>query len=155
MPSTVAQIKYVNPARDGYKPSIKTEDGQTYGCKEEKLSLFEKGRTYKIEYSERSFNGKTYRNVESAAPVETGIPSQNPPQTGAASPGALATPPQSGNSEQIFVCALLKEGIRSGHIKIEKASLWEATNLFRGLWRASFGTNTFTASDAGGRMMRG
>jgi hypothetical protein len=145
MPSTTAVVKYVNPARDGYKPSIKTEDGQTYGCKEEKLSLFEKGRTYKIEYSERSFNGKVYRNVESAAPVEMGSMSQ----AGAASPSTSMLPPGNGKDEQIFVCALLKEGIRCGQVKIEKISLWEATNLFRGLWRASFGNaNTFTASEA-------
>lgn len=145
MPSTIVTIKYVNPARDGYKPSIKGEDGSTFGCKEEKLSLFEKGRTYKIEYSERSFNGKTYRNVESAAPVEAA----NTSQTGAASPSTSMPPPGNGKEEQIFVCALLKEGIRSGQVKIEKASLWAATNLFKGLWRASFGnTNTFHASEA-------
>ena len=152
MPSMIVTIKYVNPARDGYKPSIKGEDGSTFGCKEEKLALFEKGRTYKIEYSERSFNGKTYRNVESAAPVETGMA---PSQTGAAPPSVLGHQ-GNGKDEQIFCCALLKELIRSGEIKNDKRQLWDATNMLRGLWRATFGdTNTFHASEAQQRTARG
>jgi len=43
---------------------------------------------------------------------------------------------------------LLKEAIRGGHVKLDKRELWDATNMFMGLWEATFGGGgTFRASE--------
>jgi len=158
MATTVAQIKYVNPARDGYKPSIKTEDGQSFGCKDHQLAIFERGQTYRIEYSERTFNGKVFKSVESAAPVEMGGGGSS--QTGAASPGAkgngykTSTSPE--DSERMFVCSLMNAFIQAGKIEPEQGRVITAVNVLRGAYARTFGSsNTFLASEAGGRRANG
>lgn len=165
MPTTTAIIKYVNPAKDGRKPSVKTEDGVTYQCKDHQIALFQQGRTYKIEYSgEREFNGKTYRNVESAAPVETaGLGSGASSSTGAASPSMAShqghgyktsTSPE--DSERMFVCSLMNAFIQAGKIEPEQGRVITAVNVLRGAYRATFGsTYTFHASDVQQRTARG
>ena len=64
MPSATVTVRYVNPPKDGGKRgSIKTVDDEFYGVWPETFHLFEPGRTYRIEYSEKDIGGRTLRNV--------------------------------------------------------------------------------------------
>jgi hypothetical protein len=149
MPNIRMTVKYVNPPKAGKnRGSIKGADDSFLGVFADKLHLFEAGKTYDIEYLEQSVNGVVYKNVKSATAIEGGT-------TTAAASASIPRESNGGygnvnKDEQIFVCALLKELIASGSIKYDKRELWEATNLLRGLWGATFGsTNTFVASEAG------
>lgn len=66
MPVTTVTVEYVNQPKPGRKQgSIKTASGQYIGVWPEKLSAFQPGGTYEIEYdSETGQNGKTYHQLK-------------------------------------------------------------------------------------------
>jgi hypothetical protein len=150
MPVKTITLKFVNPPKDNFKASIVGIDGARYTCKPEHIPLFRVGGTYTIETKEGTYNGKPYQTVLSATAVEATAP-QRPSSTAATSAPVPCTPGTGGElrDEQIFVCALLKEAIRANLVPIDKDSLTSAIKHIRAGYRAGFGSNTFTASEAG------
>ena len=65
MATATVTVKFVNQPREGKKKgNIKTADGQQYGVWADKLSQFQPGKTYEIEYESEEWQGKTYHNVK-------------------------------------------------------------------------------------------
>lgn len=97
---TILTVKYVNPPKEGSKRgSIKTIDDEFYGVWPETMHVFEPGQTYDVEYSERTSEGRTYRNVKSArlkSLVSAAIPVASVP----------AASPQLSNAEWRLIVAL-------------------------------------------------
>ena len=64
------KVQYINQPRPGKKlGSVKTEDGRYFQVWPDKLSSFQPGGTYEVEYESSQFNGKTYDKVTSIAAV--------------------------------------------------------------------------------------
>jgi hypothetical protein len=59
-------VQYVNPPKEGKKPSIKTTDGRYFNVDADALSAFAAGSTYEIESESWDFKGKTYHKIKSA-----------------------------------------------------------------------------------------
>ncbi len=158
MPNTIVTVKYCNPATDSYKANIRDTEGRIFGCKD-KLDLFEVGKTYRIEYSEKSYNGKTYCNVQSATPIlaADAVPATTAKANGSGNGGNAYRETCAKDAERMFVCATLVAMIRAGEVKNDKRQLWEAVNMLKGLWHAGFADgNTFMASEAAaGKQARG
>lgn len=88
MPQATVTVRYVNPPKDGGKRgSIKTIDDEFYGVWPETFHLFEPGRTYHVEYSERTQDGRTFRNVKKVTPANS--PAAPLPVISTASPKTL------------------------------------------------------------------
>ena len=126
------------------RSAVITTEGRRLGVwtdKMGKLDLVE-GGTYEVETQSKEFNGKTLTNIVNAkrieAPLQPADPVVPPPR-----------PSGNGQSEQIFVVALLKSLIEAGEVKNDKKELWETTKMLRGLWAHTFGPAIFTPSDAG------
>jgi hypothetical protein len=146
MPTMTMTVKYVNPPKAGkQRGSIKGTDDQILGVFADKLSLFEPGSTYEIEYTETVSSGVTYRNVKSASAVAAA-----PAASSASAPAHNTYRETSANdAKRMFVCANLSALIRAGEVKNDKASLWNATQLLCSLWDHTFGdVGTFRASEA-------
>ncbi len=130
-------ISFVNPAKPGKtNGSIKTKDDQLYGVKPDMLSLFQPKGTYDVEFTERQFNGQTYKTVTSVKPV------QDTPQQQASS-GAIAGGKYGATdmvtAERIFVCGALNAAISGGHTDLNTEHLTNLVNIFRLVWDDTFG----------------
>ena len=64
--------RFANPADGNKKPSIKAADGTYYGVKPADFGRFQPGGRYRIDYTERDYKGKTYRDIVKCEPVVSG-----------------------------------------------------------------------------------
>lgn len=127
MNTETIQVRYVNPPQNGRKTgSIKTADGIYYGVEPAALDRFQVGETYTVEYKEREFNGRIYRDVTRIVAQAAGSP---PKQNS----GRELHPVE---REQIFVLALLKDV----PLDIGEQELEKAVNVRRAVWRRTFGS---------------
>jgi len=90
------------------------------------LASIQVGRRYEVETADREFNGRIYRKITKATPAN-----------GAANGHAAPAPVTSGEPE--FVAAVLSALIGAGEVKNEKKQLFDATQMLRALWGATFG----------------
>jgi len=128
MPVLTMTIAAVNvPKQGSTRGSVKGINGQILGAFAEKISLFQQGKTYEIEYTENESGGRVYKNVKSAK--EIGGADTTPT---AAAPKVYADP------EQMWVRETLTALIKAGEVKNDKRQLWEAANMLRALWRHTF-----------------
>jgi hypothetical protein len=146
---TIKSIK--PPSADKKRGILIGSDDQIIGVFAEKISLFQTGHTYEIDYSETSSSGNTYRNVKGAKEIDG-----PKPEAGAAKPAPASNGYNSyretcaKDAERMFVCANLVALIRAGEVKCDKRQLWDATQMLRGLWQHTFGeAGTFLTSEAG------
>lgn len=132
MNAAVIKIKYANPPKDGKKQAtIKTEDNQIFGVWLDKFGLFQPGRTYKVEFSERAFNGKTYRTItkcEPAAAVEE-PPSSLAQQSQRSSPKDL---------EAEFVARVLAASIQACAVGHKEENLITEALMLRRVYHQAF-----------------
>ncbi len=156
MPTTTLTVKLINPPGSTGRGSIVGMDDQRLGIFPEKVSLFEVGKTYEIEFTETDRNGKTLRNVKSAKLIAAASPQGQPAAAATVpAPGANGNghyrPTDPVDAERMFVCATLTALIRAGEVKNDKQQLWAATQMLRGLWKHTWGFDgqVFTASEAG------
>jgi hypothetical protein len=125
-------VKYVNAVKPGKKNgSIKGTDEDIYGVPPHMLANFQQGATYTIDYSERVFNGQTYKTVTtsqmvSAAPTE-------------GSGGGKYAPVGDATAERIFVCGALNAAISGGHVELSDATLSNVVNVLRSVWSHTLG----------------
>src|SRR5690348_11708916 len=67
-------VRFTNPAEGGKKPSIKTSDGTYYGVTPKDFGRFQQGGRYRIEYTERVWQGRTYRDIRSLERINSAPP---------------------------------------------------------------------------------
>lgn len=145
MGTSTVTVAYVNPPKEGRKTgSIKTIDGAFYDVYPEKLGLFEHNGIYEIEYSEREYNGRTYRTVTSVAGK-----GMAPPRQGGGGRNNQYRPTAPQDAERMYVCALLASGIRAGVLDLSTVAVASATNALRAAWAETFGADALRpATDA-------
>ncbi len=129
------QVKYVNPPKPGKtNGSIKTPDDQMYGVKPDMLGLFQPNGTYDVEFSERQFNGQTYKTVTSVKKVQDAPPAQ---PAGNSKYGTT----DDKTAERIFVCGALNAMIAGGHVEVSQVYISNVVNVLRASWAETFGAH--------------
>ncbi len=132
MNATVIKIKYADPPKEGKKQAtVKTEDNQIFGVWPKEFGLLRPGQTYKVEFSERKFQGKTYRTITKCEPVAV---VEEPPS-------GLAQQSQRSsqlNAEQEFVARVLAASIQACAVGHTEAALLAETRLLRAIYRQGF-----------------
>lgn len=122
-------IAYVNPPKAGKKNgSVKTKTGEMFGVPPEKLDQFQQGGEYAVEYSERQFNGQTYRTIIAATLMQPPVQSRSN-DTGKYGNKDDAT------AERIFVCGALNAHVSSGQAEMSAAYIGNIVNILREVWR--------------------
>ena len=120
MTTTVVTVDFVNPPREGKKKgSIKTKELGYVGVWPDKLSLFEKGKKYEIEWKEQ---GQYKDFVKMIGQPQAGNGKRDD-----------ATP------ERIFVCGIVNSAVSSGKVEPTVGNLTALTNAAREAWAATFG----------------
>jgi hypothetical protein len=134
MNTTIIEVKFADPPMDGKKlATIKTTTGDVYGVWPNMLALFRPGQSYQIEFSERQFNGRTYRKIAKCTPQQAGAPSTN----GRAHNGHAITDAK--DAERAFVCSILNAAIQGGQVEFTRQAVGTAVQMLRGVWQATFG----------------
>jgi hypothetical protein len=124
MNAAVIKVAFANPPREGKKrASVKTDDGDFFLVFPEKLGLFQPGRTYRVEFSEKDYKGQTYKTITKCEPVE-----DKAPQSAGRSEGARA-------DEFEFVTRVLSASIRACTVANTEQALIEATRMIRAVYR--------------------
>jgi hypothetical protein len=141
------EIAETHPAQVGRKSAtVVAKSGQKFDVWPEQLGDFRIGARYDVDVSERTFKGRTYQSITKATPVNGAA---NGATTPAASNGhAAPSPATSGEPE--FVATILSALITAGEVKNDKRQLFEATNMLRGLWGATFGVRPRNGGEHGG-----
>ncbi len=142
MPARIS-VSFVNPPKAGKtNGSIKTRDDQMYGVKPDMLGLFQPKGTYDIEFSERQFNGQTYKTVTSVKKVE------DAPQATTGTGGGRYGATDDKTAERIFVCGALNAAIQGGHIEMSSAYIGNMVEMLRLVWSETFGADGKPAKNA-------
>jgi len=136
MPNATVTVAYVNPPKPGKKMgSIKDTNDEYYGVYPEKLSLFQKGGTYEIDYLVQG-DFKKVRDVKPAGGMAlSGGTTQN-------GNGGNYRPTSPVDAERMYVCSLVNAGIQAGRIDFTEGAIEAATNAARNAWRNTFGAVT-------------
>lgn len=151
MPSTTKTIKYVNEPKEGKnRGSIKATDETFLGVPQGLLHLFQPGKTYDIDYTEKG----EWKTVTGASEVrsEPRVVASNAAPATAGNNYRQPTAPS--DSKQMFVCANLTAMIRAGKVENTKEAVWATTQMFSNTWDHMFGNIGFHASEVG-RIARG
>lgn len=124
-------VRFANPAEDGKKPSIRASNGDYYGVKPADFGRFQPGGRYRIEYTERVFKGRTYRDIVKCERQEAQAQSTHQRSTMAAGD---ATP-----GEAEFVSRCLAASIASCAVGRAREELTERAKMLRAIYREVFG----------------
>lgn len=126
------KVRYVNEPKPGKtNGSIKGINDDIYGVPPHMLANFQAGATYTIDYSERRFNGQTYKTVTTA------VMSAPPSQEG--SGGGKYGNQSDVTAERIFVCGALNAAISGGHVELSDAAISNVVNILRDVWANTLG----------------
>jgi len=121
-----------HPAPAGRKSAtVVARGGQKFDVWPEQLANFQVGAKYDIDVSERTFKGRTYQSITKATPANGAAK----PTTNGSATGTTAHT----DSEPQFVATVLAALVMKGEVVNNKRQLFEATNMLRGLWGATFG----------------
>lgn len=121
-------IKYANPPKAGKKQAtIKTTGGDLYGVWPKDIGRFQPGRRYKIEFTERPFNGRTYRTIVKCGPEE------------GSDVRSTSTPSNTGGEIE-FVTRVLAASIQACAVGHTHADLTQEARLLRAVYRDVFGS---------------
>lgn len=141
MPSATINVKYVNQPQVGKKMgTVKTDTGEYYSVQPAMLGQFLPNGAYTVEYTERMWQGKPYRTVQSITAAAAPTPSTS---HGGGSYGGGRWSPE--KEEQVFVTALLKSFIEAGKIEPSGEQLTKAIAIMRSVYAGTFGTKTAQA----------
>jgi hypothetical protein len=125
------EITETHPPKFGKKvATVVAADGEKYEIWPEKLAGLHVGARYDIDVEERDYNGRTIRKITKATPANG---ASKPSANGSAAPA----PVTSGEPE--FVARVLAALILKGEVLNNKRQLFDATQMLRGLWGATFG----------------
>ena len=134
MPSMIMTVQLINPpGSPNERGNIVGTNGERLGVFTEKVDLFEVGKTYEIEYTEKQQGNRKLRNVRSAKPV-AGTP---PAAATHATPAAAAAGASFRTPEQLsaieITCAYIAAGKCANPADL-KRTMQEAVNAFRAIW---------------------
>ena len=122
--TAVVEIKSANPPPEGKKQAtIRTTGGDLYGVWPKDLGRFQPGRRYKIEYTERPYQGRTYRTIVKGEPE------------------AASEPQLAGNvaaGEIDFVTRVLAASIQACAVGHTQADLTQEARMLRAVYRDVF-----------------
>ena len=137
MPVATIVPKYINQPKPGKKEgSIRLADDSFYGVPPALIPQFQMGGTYEVEYTERDWQGKTFRSIKSVKQV--GAPQANSGGMAPAKGGYGST--DMATAERILVCGALNAAIRAGQINVmNTADVHKAIDGLRATWRQTFG----------------
>jgi hypothetical protein len=125
------EIAETHPPQFGKKvATVVAKGGDKFEIWPEKLTDLRVGAKYDVDVAERDYNGRTIKKITKATPASGAA---NGTANGPVAPAAVAT------GEPEFVAAILAALITAGEIKHDKKALFDATNMLRGLWGATFG----------------
>lgn len=128
--TSVITVKYADPPKDGKKQAtVKAADGTIFGVWPKDLGRFQPGRRYRVEYTQRSYQGRDYRTVVKAEPEEAPERSANP-----GPPVAAGAP-----SEFEFVTRLLAAYVQCCGVENSPAGLAAKARMLREVYREVFG----------------
>lgn len=132
MPTAEITVQYRNEKQPGRKMgSIKSSEGDYYGCPDALLFQFQRGEVCTVEYSEtpkRDGNG-SWKTITKKIGVAKAPPLAAPPRQ--------RTNPV--DNEHIFITALLKEFIGVGKIELATTEIVTAVNAIRDAYRHTLG----------------
>jgi hypothetical protein len=123
------EITETHPAPAGRKSAtVVARGGQKFDVWPEQLANFQVGAKYDIDVSERTFKGRTYQSITKATPAN-----------GAAKANGHAPAATTADGEPEFVATVLAALIMKGEVANNKRQLFDATQMLRGMWGATFG----------------
>lgn len=127
MSTAAVKVAFVNQPKEGKtKGSIKTSEGEYYEVFPNQLGLFRPGASYEIDYSERNWNGKTYRTVNKCRPQDKPAVVRSDEQQASVA----------GNSEELeFVARVLSASIQACAVEYTQQGLAEAARMLRNVYR--------------------
>lgn len=124
MNAATIDVRFVDRPKEGKKQgTIKAADGSLYGVWLDKIGLFQPGKRYEIEFTERDYQGKVYRTITKCRLSETPKPAAGPANTTA--------------SDEHLVGAVLAAGVQAGLIEFTEQSLTHAIGTIRNAYRRS------------------
>lgn len=133
MTPRVVKIKYADAPREGRKmPTVKTSEGERFEVLQELFGLFQPGRSYRIEWSERQFNGRTYRTITRCNLAEEAAPAANNNKA------ALTSAAPAAAGEEAFVARLLAASIAACAVGHSAEALIAEARMLRAVYRATF-----------------
>ncbi len=115
MPQITTKVLYINDAKPGQRSgNIKLENGWYINVMPDDLGRFRKGGTYAIEFKERNYQGRTYRDLVSATSAGHGDAQNSTP----AKPNGAGYTPKSGHDyetgKQICVTGITQRAVQAG-----------------------------------------
>jgi hypothetical protein len=124
------EIAETHPPQNGKKvATVVAAGGQKFEIWPEQLAGLHVGARYDVDVAEREYNGRTIRKITKATPANGAA---KPTANGNASTGATSGEPE-------FVATLLAALVMKGEVANNKRQLFDATEMLRGLWGATFG----------------
>jgi hypothetical protein len=131
------EITETHPPKVGKKVAkVVAAGGQEFEIWPEKLAGLQVGARYDVDVDEREYNGRTIKKITKATPANGAAkPAGNGRQDAF---GISAAPAPVTSGEPQFVATVLAALIMKGEVVNNKRQLFEATNMLRGLWGATF-----------------
>jgi hypothetical protein len=138
MGTTQIDVRYVNAPAEGKRMgSIKTTGGDLFFVDPAQLGLFQPGHSYSIEFSEREWQGKTYRTVTSITNGSGATVSVSPAPRPRTFPARETSPAE---AERIFTAGIVNASIAAGKCEPQSAaSIMAIVAAARAAWRGTFG----------------
>jgi len=124
------EVAETHPPQYGKKvATVIAKGGDKFEIWPEKLVDLKAGAKYEVDVAEREYNGRTIRKITNATPVNgTAKPANGHAPTATTADG-----------EPEFVATVLAALILKGEVANNKRQLFDATQMLRGLWGATFG----------------
>jgi hypothetical protein len=128
------EIAETHPPGVGKKVAhVVAKGGDKFEIWPEKLASLQVGARYDVDVAERDYNGRTIRKITKATAA---------PANGVAHHDGDGQVARRSNApgESEFVARVLAALILKGEVANNKRQLFEATEMLRGLWGATFGS---------------
>ena len=137
-------VRFTNPAEGSKKPSIKASDGTYYGVTSKDFGRFQPGGRYRIEYTERVWQGRTYRDIRSLEPIRSDPQASGDSRPHAPSPAQRSVSAGEGvmgvdPAEAEFVSRCLAASIASCSVGRTREELVERVRMLRAVYREGMG----------------
>jgi hypothetical protein len=127
------EIAETHPPQNGKKVAkVIAKGGQEFEIWPEKLAGIQVGARYEIDVAEREYNGRTIKKITKATPANGAA--AKPAANGSATGTTAHT-----DGEPAFVATVLAALIMKGEVANNKRQMFDATEMLRGLWGATFG----------------
>lgn len=132
-------VRFTNPAEEGRKPSIKASDGTYYGVAAADFGRFQPGGRYRIEFTERIFRGKTYRDIKSCEPIRPSSGANGDARAPSPARGVSAGEGATSDAREFqFVTRILAAQIAAAGVGRTREDLIERVKALRAVYREGF-----------------